>query len=753
MRDVHYKGIDMTMDFGPKSGNKVATEIAKQAGLDDLSEIPRTHRGGVEAAKGLSSVESKHDAFLSDPAPAKPSAPQSNAPQSSAPQSNAVAAAPAPATGPSLANLDATLRNPKATREEIKIAIKGAMSSGPGGVEAASAALAEHYAKESTGNMQSTARALRDAMTELKMSEAQFQEVSGAIAYRATERYIEEQYKLDKQRGALNLSATRNGHLGGIQNSLKFGDNPLDSGFSNKEHVTQAIKDAVQSQVASFEALPDKGPLEHKAAKQLRLDYRLGDNPLAVERAVGSILMDPALSSDQKIAQLDRIKDERGMSEEGMRNIIGRESDRAILGVGKFDLETARKLNGDFDRLSKHYSRGQFNMSQDDAMQDALADRVKVLEKQAAAPKPTVTPPAPAAAVAPVPEAAASVADKKTGDVAPAKQPEVAVAQQLPDPKDTKIAALEAELKQLKQQEADRLKAESDKLEAERKAAEARAQRAPELQREVGALLSDPAISAEAKADALRQIQEREKYSEAQMQKDIIGPAIKGAVVTKVQELSREDAIALKKNLEDVAVVYSGDERLQGEKSLARAVEKRIEELAAQEAEKEKARDQKLNARIDQIVKSKFEQKLEALDGLTQDEMSQLRKLFGERFKDQAGNPGNLDEFMRKRAEERSIPELSEGERLKVLEAYLAGDPALGKAYQIYYRADWFTPDAEAATIGQIYSNASPKERAAIVDAYNQIPNKAEQHRDFWTMAEYELEEAAVAAMKKLPTE
>ncbi len=748
----------MTMDFGPKSGNKVATEIAKQAGLDDLSEIPRTHRGVADAAKGINKVESNHDGFLGDPAPAKPSASQSNAPQSSAPQSNAVATAPAPAAGPNLGNLEATLRNPEATREEIKIAIKGAMSSGPDGVEAASTALAEHFAKEGTakkptGNMESTARALRDAMTELKMSEGQFQEVSGAIAYRATERYIEEQYKLDKQRGALDLSATRNGHLGGIQNSLKFGDNPLDSGFSNKEHVTQAIKDAVQSQVASFEALPDKGPLEHKAADKLRLDYRLGDNPLAVERAVGSILMDPALSSDQKIAQLDRIKDERGMSEEGMRNIIGRESDRAILGVGKFDLETARKLNGDFDRLSKHYSRGPFNMSQDDAMQDALADRVKVLEKQAAAPKPTVTPPAPAAAVAPVPEAAASVADKKTGDVAPAKQPEVAVAQQLPDPKDTKIAALEAELKQLKQQEADRLKAESDKLEAERKAAEARAQRAPELQREVGALLSDPAISAEAKADALRQIQEREKYSEAQMQKDIIGPAIKGAVVTKVQELSREDAIALKKNLEDVAVAYSGDERLQGEKSLARAVEKRIEELAAQEAEKETARDQKLNARIDLIIKlNTFEGKLEAFVGLTQDEMAQLRKLYGEKFKDPAGNPGNLDEYMRERAKI-SSPELSERERYKVLEAYLAGDPVLGKAYQIYFRADWFTPDSAAATIGQIYSNASPKERAAIVDAYNQIPNKAEQHRDFWTMADYELDPAAVAAMKKLPTE
>ncbi|NDC37956.1 MAG: hypothetical protein EBZ48_07870 [Proteobacteria bacterium] len=222
---------------------------------------------------------------------------------------------------------------------------------------------------------------------------------------------------------------------------------------------------------------------------------------------------------------------------------------------------------------------------------------------------------------------------------------------------------------------------------------------------------------------------------------------MKEQVVPKIAELSREQSLALKANLEEVAVNYSDDERLMGEKSVAKAIEKHIKDLDEQKV----ATDKRIDGEIEKIRNAPtLEEKVALIEGMSPSDMSLLREAWGKKFKDAAGKPDDFDASMQRA---RSVNEnyYDEDQKKRMVDAYLKGDFARGKAMEIAYLADGVTNARQEDRIVEIYSKASPRERAAIVAEFNKLADKP--YTDFWDMASKELNAGAVGAMKALPVD
>lgn len=742
----------------------------KETAQQELNKQPGVAAGRhlADGAKEYAHATSRHEGFLGDP---------SQAPDRS------------------LKDLQNLLKEPSANRDQMERALEGVLRSGPDGTQKVQELLSEHYSKGSGGNLETTAKALRDAAERLGWSQADFQAVTSNIAYNASAAYIEREMG---QSGRLEIDTNQ---LHTIKSTLSF---EWSGTLKNHEQVAQAVKDAVRDQVHEMVNYADKGLYENNSAYKLSSEFRLGrdvlkpDERLHQEQQINQVIFrerQPGETVADKVSELRDLQSQMKISDGEMHKLIERqvkgylESPGARAALAGLKPEVARELLSDLNGVkdSYYYRLEKLNTNIGDA-QTILEENIErgprrhipPATPKAPEPKAELAPqakPAPDAALkakqspqlakpqpgtgAPVTSAVANdlaemlppEASAKAPDAAPASQPDSKVAEL-----EKKLLEMEKKLAEVNKREEERLKQEQDKADAERQAAEAKAEaekkaaeakaeaeRKREVQAGVGQMLANPDISAPDKAVVLQQVQQQLGLNDEQMQREIVLPAMKEHVLPAIKELSSEQSKALKENLGLLADELP-DERLAGGRSVEKAIDTHIKDLELSRAQE----DTRLNDVIDRIRKSKFDEKLDFIAGLSKPEMDRLKDLYAERFKT-GDRKGNFVEYMQSATF--SDNGLNNSQNKQVLDAYLAGKPAVGKAYQIHHRAEGYTSGASETKISEIFSQASPKERAAIIKAYNEIPNRESSHKDFWAMAEDELDASAVAAMKKLPIE
>jgi colicin import membrane protein len=731
------------VQIADKTAKNLVDRVTDKA-LDPNADITK---GDLKAGKSLVEEATREqkkgtnqaDNFLGGPEP-KASATQA--------QDNALNQAPDRA----LRDLQNVLREPNADRKDIQKAITGVLQSGPDGLQKVQDLLTDLYSKGGGAHLETTAKALRDSVEKLGMSERDFQDLTSKIAYNATTKYIETEMA---QTGRLEIDTN---HIKTIQGTLRF---EWSGELKNYKQIDQAVTAAVKDKIYDIVNEPDKGGFENRSAYKLASEFRLGrevlkpDQRLQQEQKVNEIIFNeraPGEKPEDKVAALRDLQKDMKLSDGDMRKLIESQVEKHLESqqnkdaLKNLDAGKAKELLADLNAVKdSFYWRAEKLFTNIGDAQTILETNIEAsLRRPGPSQEQPVAPANVPAGVAaepaitnqpPQPQVVASDPQAEQAAKLQAEQAAKVQAEQA-----AKIAELEKQLKDAQEaqkaaeaakQAAEQAREAAQKAEAERQAkveAERKATERAKLQDNVGNMMADPNITPEEKVARLTALEKEHGLTREQMEAEVIGPAIKAKGAEFLKELDLEQSKKLQENLELLEEQYSKTGDIAGLGALQRALDKQVDSL-------EKAQEKDINQRVQRLAN--------AMDGMGTDEaevfsaLSGLDKASAEKLKER------YQELRGESLEERLKGELGEDD-LKLATSHLSGDKTQAAAATLNWAMSG--PDHDEELVVQVFTKATPGDRAAIIAAYEEMYKTSP-----WSRMEYSMDKEAIDALKALP--
>jgi len=222
------------------------------------------------------------------------------------------------------------------------------------------------------------AKELKRLQAEGKLSDQQLRdivgkELKGRAEGRAGELSLEQAKKLqddmkvlDKEIGVLEVLWENNR----FQDQLSQRVTSLERVEAQRQQAEERLAKEAERQAQQQAA---KEAAAEKAAAQAKL-----------EKQVGDVFLDLSIPPERKVLELKRLQSEGKLSDQELRNIVGKEVQNRGTGfVGSLTLEQTYKLQADMDLMDKKIGNGIFGLSENDNLERELSRRESMLEEAA----------------------------------------------------------------------------------------------------------------------------------------------------------------------------------------------------------------------------------------------------------------------------------------------------------------------------------------------------------------------------------